>query len=502
MAYKCSFCGTEYRRPQFGACINCGGFQTVEEVEDVYVGVRTGAKSGGVTAGSISSVSACVPLGEVKVHDSGARLSSGYGECDRVLGGGFVNGEVVMLAAPPGAGKSTLCLGIAGHLSSVGETTVYLSGEESAEQIALRAERMMVDTNNIFVAHGNRAEDAVAHCEDYKPTLCIVDSVQMLTVDGVTSQAGSVAQSKAATTVLTEYAKRSGVVMILISQVVKNGDFAGSEAGQHIVDATLKFDVDDMSPLRFLRAIKNRFGSVDEVGVFQHVDTGLVEVTDPTALTVDTETTRGASGTALTMLAEGTRFFPVEVQALAVPSALASPRKQFFGVQAGKVHGVCAIIDKFCQTGLSAQDIYVSTVANVKIDSPTCDTAIAAALITSHEAMDMPTDGFCYLGEVSLTGSIRSTSLVTRAAKEAYRLGDRRIVVPAGAKKDVMKALKDAGATSSMVKVYGVSTIKDLYKLILSEGHRNNDEKKLLDKLNKQKKAQLYAKQLRESGRE
>lgn len=511
--FKCNSCGKMYKKEPFGECSACGAFQDFVEVSESVIPSRSQASSSASSSHSTSQLSvsdftAPTRLSDVKPESAHSRIKTGYSECDRVLGGGFVRGEVVLLSGQPGAGKSTLCLGIANNISNnnvhnasnknakASNKVVYVSGEESVEQIALRGRRMGVSGDDIIISHETRAESVIAYCEEYKPVVCIVDSVQTLTVSNVSSAAGSIAQSKAVADMLTLYGKRSGVVMILISQIVKSGDFSGSESIQHIVDATLKIDLDKMSPLRFLRAVKNRFGATDEVGVFQHVDNGLEEITDPTKIALDDDSVQGTSGTAISMLSEGARFFPIEVQSLAIPSALHNPRKQFTGVNSGKAHGICAIIDKFCKTELSEQDIYINTVSNINIDSPSCDLGVAASLITSFRTLDMPT-GFCYIGEISLTGAIRNTSVAVKAASEAYRLGYTNIVLPASAKTEVLKSLKKQGSDLSDVKVYPVRTIIDLNKVISERGTKNTDEQDLRKMLKKESNAQKYAKSMK-----
>lgn len=502
--YVCNSCGQVYAKKQFGECSNCKAFQDFSYVDNGTAtlpqrSAQQGGKKKKPVSVSVDSFSPPTPIGSVKPEDISQRISSGFSECDRVLGGGFVSGEVALLAGTPGAGKSTLSLAIAHNVVSRNKEAkvVYVSGEESVDQIAVRARRMGIKTDNILVAHDTRAEAVAAYCAEYNPVLCVVDSVQTLTVEGVNSAAGSISQSKAVADTLTLYGKRNNIVMVLISQVAKSEDFSGSNAIQHIVDVTLKLDLDKTSPLRFLRAEKNRFGATDEVGVFRHVDSGLEEVADPTQIALDTDSVQGASGTAISMLSEGARFFPVEIQALAIPSALSNPRKQFSGVVAGKAHGVCAIIDKFCKTDLSEQDVYVNTVSGIFVHSPTCDLGLAASLITSVRSVDMPT-GVCYLGEVSLTGAVRNTGYVVKAATEAYRLGYTTIVVPESARKEVVASLKKMGATGDSVKVKSVKTISDLYSFIVSNGSKNDKEKELHDKAKKISNSKKYYKAKRE----
>lgn len=489
--WKCEECGKEYSKKPYGLCA-CGAFQSFIESSSTNSipnrkGNTTKTKNTSIEDLSIKNA---VSLSSVKAEDYSKRLKTGFLECDRVLGGGLVQGGIALLSGTPGAGKSTLCLAIAGNVANQGKTVVYVSGEESINQIALRAQRMGITNDNIYLSHETQAESVIKYCEEYKPALCIVDSVQTLTVAGINSSAGSITQSKEVTDMLTLYGKNQGIPMILISQVVKSGDFSGSQANQHIVDTTLKLELDKTSPLRFLRAEKNRFGSTDEVGVFQHVDTGLEEITDPTKIAIDDDSIQGSSGTAISMLSEGARFFPVEIQSLAIPSALGNPRKIFNGVNPGKTHGICAIIDKFCKTRLSDQDVYVNTVSNVKVDSSTCDLAIAASLITSLKGIDMP-EGYCYIGELSLTGAIRSTSTSVNAGSEAHRLGYTNIIVPNSSKKEILNKISQNN-NDNKVNVIGIKTISDLYRVINSNGTKNHEEMKLKEKMRKNDNLNKY----------
>lgn len=493
--WECKDCHKKFSKRPYGLC-DCGEFESFVEVSSGSKSIpsRKGGSGGKgkSTTQSLSDLSfnKAVSLKNIKPEDFSQRLKTGFNECDRVLGGGFVPGGIVLLAGTPGAGKSTLCLAIAGNVANENRKVVYISGEESINQIALRAQRMGIDNEHIYLSHETQAESIIEYCEEYKPALCIVDSVQTLTVSHVSSSAGSITQSKEVTDMLTMYGKQHSIPMILISQVVKSGDFSGSEAIQHIVDATLKLELDKISPLRFLRAEKNRFGSTDEVGVFQHVDTGLEEITDPTKIAIDDDSVQGSSGTAISMLSEGARFFPVEIQSLAIPSALGNPRKIFNGVNMGKAHGICAIIDKFCKTRLSDQDIYINTVSHVKVDSPTCDLAIAVSLITSLKGMDMP-EGYLYVGELSLTGAIRSTSSSVNAGSEAVRLGYKNIIVPYSSKKDIVKKVSTY-TDANTVNIVGIKNINDLYRIISSRGTKNVNEMKLKENQRKAKDLNKY----------
>lgn len=491
--YKCNQCGQTFKRAQFGSCSKCGAFQDFSKVSTVTSSFNSNWNKS--LSSKIDSASFSVPkkLSDIDAKSVSKRYTTGFEECDRVLGGGIVEDSVILLAGTPGAGKSTMCLAIANNIANSGKTVLYVSGEESEAQISLRAKRMGVNSENIIVAHETHAEAVLYYCEQESPDFCIIDSIQTLGVESVKSSPGSLAQSKAVADILTLFAKKEKIAMFLISQVVKSEEFAGSKAIQHIVDVTLKLDLDKESPLRFLRAEKNRFGSTDEVGVFQHVDSGLEEITDPTSIAIDKDSVQGTSGTAISMFSEGNRFFPVEIQALTIPSSFNNPRKMFSGLQHGKAHGICAIIDKYCGTQISDEDVYMNTVAGISINSPTCDLAVAASLITSTKNLDMP-EGYCYIGELSLTGGVRRTFNTVQAATEAIRLGYKKIVIPNSAKEEVQKQLSTKFKNYNDVTIIPVKTIFDLNSIISKEGKKNINEASLMKEATREANKKKYYK--------
>lgn len=470
--YKCNSCGATFKRKQFGDCPKCGTFQDFSEI------VAPPSRSGGKSSSSSSSNVSYAPLqrlSEVEAVDHGERISTGFSEFDRVLGGGLVPDSAILFSGSPGAGKSTLSLSAASHISQSTGPVLYVSGEESEGQISLRGKRLGLDMSNIFVVHETHAEAIVSYIYEVKPVFVVVDSVQTFTAEGITSQAGSVSQAKAVTDMLTLTAKREHVAVCLISQVVKSEDFAGSKSNQHIVDATLMLDTDKTSPLRFLRAEKNRFGATDEVGIFQHTDSGLEEIINPNQIAIDEDTVSGVAGTAISLFSEGNRHFPVEIQALCLESSFNNPRKIFNGVTSGKGHAICAILDKHCRAGVNDCDVYVSTVAGVNVTSPTCDLALAVAMFTSAKEVDLP-EGYCFLGEVSLTGGIRRTASTVRAGVEAARLGYTTIVVPKSAKADIVNKVDPS------VTVVGLKNVRDIKRLVDKVGKKDTLADKLAQK--------------------
>lgn len=408
--------------------MSCGAFQSLEEFtpkEAVSKKARVGLKNTGAVQPSVkaSGIKSLVarPM---------SRTKTGIHELDRVLGGGFVDAEVVLFAGSPGAGKSTLSLAIADRMAATGMTVLYSSGEESEQQIALRAKRMGVENDNIRIAHETNLESLFGHIEAEAPGLVIVDSLQTLASDGVPGSVGSVSQGKEVAHSLTRLAKDAGIIMILVSQVVKSGDFSGSEAVQHIADCCMVLESDKDSPLKFLRCVKNRFGDTTEVGVFQHATEGLMEVQDPSGVFLDGD--GSVAGAARSFSSEGIRQIPVEVQALVTHSTLTNPRKQFNGVDFSRGQIVCAILDKFCKARLFENDVFVSTVSGVRIVDPQADLAMAAAILSS--SLDKPTpEDMAFVGELSLTGHVRGGFMLENKIAEAQRLGFKTIVVPTNA---------------------------------------------------------------------
>lgn len=453
--WKCSNCG--HTQAQWsGKCNSCKEFGTLEEVgigADGSAPEASGLKSGGAIKPS-QKARTLSELQSVKVE----RTASGIGELDRVLGGGFVTGEVVLLAASPGAGKSTLSLRLAEIFGKLGHSVLYSSGEESESQIKLRADRMGITEENIRIIHETNLETLIGHMDDTEPKFMVVDSLQTLASSSITSGVGSITQSKEAAHTLTRLAKTRGITMVLINQVTKGdgGDptFAGSNQIAHIVDCVLYIESDRDSPLKFMRATKNRFGDATEVGIFQHSETGLEEVADPSGVLMDSG--EPLPGEATGFISEGIRQIPVEVQALVTESSLTNPRKQFSSVDNARGQIICAILDKFTEARLYDSDVFVSTTAGVRVKDPLADLAIAAAIIGSYK--DKKSKGrTIFIGEMTLTGRIKG-SMISTKLKEAERLGFDRAVIPSSAKGQIPRGMT--------MKVTTIDSITELPKLV------------------------------------
>lgn len=421
--WTCDSCGYVYNLMEpIGICKGCKQFSSyslVKPVASALPGIKAKAATPGVRPTALNELSSA----KVK------RSPTGIGELDRVLGGGFVQGQVILLSGSPGAGKSSLSLAVANSFAKDGGPVLYASGEESVHQIGLRAKRLGVDSPNIHVVNETSLETLLGHIEQLKPSFLIVDSLQTLASSEIKGSLGSVSQSKEAAHVLTNLAKTRALSMILVSQVVKSGDFSGSESIQHIVDATLTLDSDKNSPLKFLRASKNRFANTTEVGVFMHSERGLVEVKDPSGVLIDENDGVETSGVAMSFISEGVRAIPVEIQALVAETGAANPRRQFSGVSYNRGQIVCAILDKFCHTRLYNYDVFLNTMSGVKVGDPTSDLACAAAILMSAKNLCLQ-QKTAFIGELSLTGQVRGSFMIENKVREAKRLGFETAVIP------------------------------------------------------------------------
>lgn len=454
--YECSTPGCNYNSlREFFACPKCSEFDTARVATSAGLSSeqsRVGLKTSGAAA-PVKTARSIAELNANPIHRTPTEIS----ELDRVLGGGFVDGEVVLFAAEAGSGKSTLSLSVADNMARRGMKVLYSSGEENEQQIGLRAKRMGISNENIRITNETSLEALLGHIEAEKPAFIVVDSLQTIASSEVSGSIGSVGQSKEAAHTLTRVAKEQGISMILINQMVKSGDFAGSEAVQHIVDCCIILESSQDTPMKFLRATKNRFGDTAEVGIFQHEERGLMEVSDPSGIFIESE--GNVNGAAVSFVSEGIRQMPVEIQALVTPSTLTNPRKQFNGVQFNRAQIVCAILDKFCQGKFFDHDVFISTVSGIKVDDPIADLAVAAALLSSAGNSPVPS-GTAFVGELSLTGQVRGSFMMENKIREAARLGFSRIVLPASATRGLNKEV------SKNIQVTGIAKVAELRGLL------------------------------------
>jgi len=368
-------------------------------------------------------------IGEVDARQAEAR-STGVGEFDRVLGGGLVRGAVVLVAGEPGIGKSTLLLDVAARAARQDQTVLYVSGEESAAQIRMRAERIEAMAKNLFLAAETDLATVLAQIDLLSPDLVVIDSVQTIASAGIEGAAGNVSQIREVAASLIQLAKTRGTSILLVGHVTKDGSIAGPRVLEHLVDVVIQFEGDRHSRLRLVRAVKNRYGPTDEVGCFDLSDVGIVGLPDPSGLFLSSRDLV-VPGTCVTVALEGRRPLVTEVQALLLATTAASPRRTTSGLDGSRVAMILAILDKRANLAVRQADCYVSTVGGVKVSEPASDLAIAMAMASSVSDRALP-PGTVAMGEVGLAGEIRAVTGIPRRLAEASRLGFRRAVVPTG----------------------------------------------------------------------
>lgn len=399
--FRCSEC--QHVAPKWvGRCPDCHTWGTVDEV------ILTAAAAP-TTRRAVVPTSPAVPISSI---DPGAtrHFHTGVSELDRVLGGGLVPGSVTLMAGDPGVGKSTLLLEVAHRWAQTGRRALYLSGEESAGQIRLRAERTGCTHDEVYLAAESDLQTVLGHIEAVQPSLVVVDSVQTMStaeVDGVT---GGVTQVRAVTTSLTMTAKTSGVAILLVGHVTKDGAIAGPRSLEHLVDVVLHFEGDRTSSLRMVRGVKNRFGAADEVGCFLLHDNGIDCVSDPSGLFID-QRPKAVSGTAVTVTLDGKRPMIGEVQALIGSAATGSPRRAVSGIDSSRAAMITAVLEKRAKLPVGTNDIYLSTVGGMRLTDASSDLAVAMAIASAFLDLAMPTSAVA-IGEVGLAGDLRRKSVV------------------------------------------------------------------------------------------
>jgi len=390
------------------------------------------------------------------------RSSTGIGELDRVLGGGLVKGSLVLVSGDPGIGKSTLMLMISGNIanSMPDEKILYISGEESCEQIKMRAERIGVDAENLYVVSETAMSSIETMIEELSPTCLIVDSVQTMYDESVSSAAGSVSQVREITGKFMQIAKTMGITTFIVGHVTKEGAIAGPRILEHMVDTVLYFEGERHMAYRILRCVKNRFGSTNEIGVFEMRDTGLAEILNPSEVMIDGRPL-DAPGTAVACTMEGSRPLLVEIQVLVSGSNLQVPRRMATGVDYNRFAMLLAVLEKRLHFKIGQADAFVNVAGGMKITEPAVDLAIVAAVISSCKNAVIPKD-CVFFGEIGLAGEVRAVNHAEKRISEAVRLGFKKCVVPEGNRKAVstyLKGLKDIGTD---VSVTYVKSIKDI----------------------------------------
>jgi DNA repair protein RadA/Sms len=442
-SFVCQNCGTAHSRWQ-GKCEGCGEWNTLMEEGDAAAPVAAGRRVGKGRPFALEPLS-----GEAQ---NAPRLPSGIAELDRVTGGGFVHGSVLLMAGDPGIGKSTLLIQVAAALAKAGHRAVYISGEEAVAQVRLRADRLGLSKAAVELAAETSVEDILATLSQGKtPRLIVIDSIQTMWTDALASAPGTVTQVRGSAQTLIRFAKKSGAAIILVGHVTKDGQIAGPRVVEHMVDAVLSFEGEGAHQFRILRAVKNRFGPTDEIGVFEMTGAGLREVANPSELFLS-ERDLGQPGTAVFAGIEGTRPLLVEIQALVAPTSLGTPRRAVVGWDGSRLSMVLAVLEAHCGVKLGGHDVYLNVAGGLRIQEPAADLAAAAALVSSLANAPLPADGV-YFGEVSLSGAVRPVAQQAARLKEAAKLGFVRAVVPEAARADSVEGLKlsEVGSLSTLV---------------------------------------------------
>ena len=456
LSFVCQNCGAAYGRWQ-GKCESCGEWNTLVEEDatgnaSVPVSIRAKRKGRLFNLESLAGENKDAP-----------RLPSGMSELDRVTGGGFVRGSVILLGGDPGIGKSTLLIQATAILARAKHRAVYISGEEAVAQVRLRAERLGLADAPVQLAAETSVEDIIATLsEGPPPRLVIIDSIQTMWTDTVESAPGTVTQVRASAQALIRFAKRSGTALILVGHVTKDGQIAGPRVVEHMVDAVLSFEGEGSQQFRVLRSVKNRFGATDEIGVFEMTGLGLREVLNPSELFLS-ERDLGTPGTAVFAGIEGTRPVLVELQALVAPTSLGTPRRAVVGWDPSRLSMVLAVLEAHCGVKLSGHDVYLNVAGGLRIQEPAADLAAAAALVSSLVNAPLPADAV-YFGEVSLSGAVRPVAQAAARLKEAAKLGFARAIMPETSRGDA--------ATESGLTTHPVGALVSLVSEIAAKGRR------------------------------
>lgn len=443
--FRCTGCGRELAK-WVGQCPNCREWNTVEEAAPAKPQLAK------VAAGAPPTPAR--PIAEVDL-DSARAVSTGIAELDRVLGGGIVPGAVALLAGDPGVGKSTLLLEVAHRWAAGGSggPSLYVTGEESAGQVRLRAERTDAVNPQLYLAAESDLSSVLGHVDAVRPGLLIVDSVQTVQSPDADGTPGGVTQVRAITTALVALAKERGLPVVLVGHVTKDGAVAGPRVLEHLVDVVLHFEGERHSTLRMLRGVKNRFGPADEVGCFDQRDDGIVEVADPSGLFVNRQEAQ-VPGTAVTVMVEGKRPLLAEVQALVTATQMQIPRRAVSGLDSSRVSMMLAVLDKRGRITTADQEVYAATVGGMKVTEPAADLAVSLALASAKWDVALPPNMIA-VGEVGLAGEIRRVNAVGRRVAEAARLGFDHALVP-----------PDSGKLPSGVRTTVVEDLKSALRLL------------------------------------
>lgn len=452
--YVCSECDHQSSK-WLGKCPSCGSWNSF--VEETYQAPTKASERRISPSSPRIEREHAVKFGDFSLPEY-LRHSTGIEEFDRVLGGGFVEGSVILLAGEPGIGKSTLLMQLCGQIGDSCKV-LYVSGEESKGQLKMRADRLGVKPEFLYVLTETNISEILAEYDKLKPDLVIVDSIQTMYSDVSSSTSGSVTQVRECSLQLIERAKTGGASVIIVGHVNKEGGIAGPKVLEHMVDAVLYFEGDRRQPHRIVRAIKNRFGSTNEIAVFEMCENGLNEVSNPSAMLLEGRP-RGVSGSCAVCIMEGTRPLIAEIQALVTPTVFPSPRRTANGIDYNRMCLLLAVLEKRLGLKFSSQDVYLNVIGGLRLDEPAIDAATCLALISSLRDIPVPDDVIAF-GELGLSGEFRTVASIEQRVNEAFRLGFTRIALP---KKAVLKNAEIL--TESGIELIPLSGIYDTLKLL------------------------------------
>ena len=448
--FFCQNCGYESSK-WMGQCPACHEWNTFAEEPTAPSKGKTGRSLAGITAEPLR-------LSQVDIHE-GQRISSGIKELDRVLGGGIVSGSLVLVGGDPGIGKSTLLLQVCHHLTQSGRKVLYVSGEESAQQIKMRANRLGESKNELLILCETNLEIIRGVLEKIKPDVVVIDSIQTMYSENVTSAPGSVSQVRESTGIFLQIAKGMGISVFLVGHVTKEGVVAGPRVLEHMVDTVLYFEGDRHAAYRILRGVKNRFGSTNEIGVFEMRETGLVEVENPSEYMLSGKP-KDASGSVVACSMEGTRPVLIEIQALVCQSNLPMPRRTTAGTDFNRVNLLLAVLEKRAGIHLSSCDVYVNIAGGIKMTEPAIDLGLVLAVVSSYK--DIPVDEkVIAFGEVGLSGEVRAVGMAQQRVQEAKKLGFTTVLLPEVSVKSMTQ--------TEGIRIIGLKTVKEAVRYIMEK---------------------------------
>ena len=445
-SYVCQNCGSETSQ-YFGRCIICKEWNTIIEEKKNKIISRKSISSNKEKSKSFS---------EIEIQEF-SRIQSGFNELDRVLGGGFVNGSVVLLGGEPGIGKSTLILQAAAKIS-LNKKVLYVTAEESLEQVKIRWERLEQRSTSLKIFAENELTLIIEEIQNNRPSIAVIDSIQAIHNSELESSCGSVSQVRSCSSELQKLAKESNITLLIIGHVTKDGNLAGPKTLEHLVDVVLNFEGDQISSHRLLRSFKNRFGATLELGIFEMYENGLKEVKNPSSSFTNKE---NIPGVATTITNEGTRSFAVDIQALVNKSFYNNPRRTTTGVNLNRLHQILAVIEKHIKINLSNYDCYIATAGGLEINDPSSDLGIAIAIFSS--LLDKaPLSNSSFIGELGLSGQLRQTKNLITKIEESIRLGFENIVIPITKDKISQKL-------ENQIKIIQVSNINDAINIAIKK---------------------------------